>query len=166
MTLLTQKSRLATVLAATIAILFGSLLTAPPASAAKADLVWYLDQDFRERLDIQGDGVTVGDITVANGQISETRGGESVGTFAAVGIDAAVSIPGGRRDCSSTMTLSIGKNSIYAMSLVATNGGLPPTKKTVYALVGGTGEYSGVRGEMVRTRLSDSRYKVAFYFVD
>lgn len=166
MTSLTRKSRLATVLAATIAILFGSILTAPSASAAKSDLVWYLDRDSREQLDIKGDGMTAGDITVANGQISETRGGESVGTYAVIGIDASVNIPGGRINRSVTMSLTVGKNTIYAMSMVATNGGLPPTKKNLYALIGGTNKYSGVRGQMVLTPLSETRYKVAFYFVD
>lgn len=166
MTHSSRVARLATAVTAVVVLAFGALLTAPAASAAKADLVWYLDRDYREQLDIKGDGMTAGDITVANGQISEVRGGTSAGTYSMVGIDASVNIPGGRINRSVTLALTVGGGTIYTMSMVATNGGLPPSKKNIYAIVGGTGKYSGVRGQMVLTPLSESRNKVAFTFVD
>jgi len=160
------KARLTAIITAALVAISGSLIAAPSASAAKADLVWYIDRDFREELDIKGDGMSAGDITVANGQISEVRGGKSVGTYSMVGIDASVNIPGGRINRSVTLALTVDASTIYTMSMVATNGGVPPTKKNVYAIVGGTGKYSGVRGEMALRPLSDTRYKVSFYFVD
>jgi hypothetical protein len=144
----------------------GSLIAAPSASAAKADLVWFIDRTYREVIDIKGDGDNVGDITVTNGTISETRGGEPVGTYATSQITAAVAIPGGRQNRQSNFALMVGDNTIYTTALIAANAGTPPRKKFTYAIIGGTGEYSGVSGEVVLRPLSDTRYKVSFFFVD
>ncbi len=87
----------------------GSLIAAPSASAAKADLVWFIDRTFREVIDIKGDGDNVGDITVTNGTVSETRGGEPVGTYATSQITAAVAIPGGRQNRQTTLAFERGQ---------------------------------------------------------
>ena len=64
------------------------------------------------------------------------------------------------------LAFEVGKNTIYTTSLVAANSGTPPRKKINHAMIGGTGEYSRVLGEMVLRPLSDTRYKVSWYFVD
>lgn len=161
-----NKSRFATLITAALVAISGSLIAAPSASAAKADLVWYIDRTYREVIDIKGDGDNTGDITVTNGTISEIRGGEPVGTYATSQITAAVAIPGGRQSRQTMLAFEIGKNSIYTTSLVTANAGTPPRKKFTHAIIGGTGEYSGVRGEVVLRPLSDTRYKVSWYFVD
>ena len=163
---LSNKSRIATLITAALVAISGALIAAPSASAAKADLVWYLDRDYREVIDIKGDGANAGDITVANGSISETRGGKAVGTYAFVGVEASVAIPGGRITRSGNTSLTINGSTIYTTTLVSTNAGLPPTDKFVHAIIGGTGEYSGVRGEVIVKPLSDTRMKYSFYFVD
>jgi hypothetical protein len=166
MNLLSSKSRIATLITAALVAISGSLIAAPAATAAKADFVWYLNRDFRETIDIKGDGNTAGDITVANGTISETRGGKAVGTYAIVGVEATLNIPGGRIDRSVNTALTVGKSTIYLTTLVATNAGLPPKNSFAHAIIGGTGKYSGARGEVVVKPLSDSRFKYSFYFVD
>ncbi len=163
---LSNSSRIATLITAALVAISGTLIAAPSASAAKADLVWYIDRTFREVIDIKGDGDNVGDITVTNGTISETRGGESVGTYATSQITAAVAIPGGRQNRQSNVAFNVDGNTIYTTALVAANAGTPPTTRTVHAIIGGTGKYSGARGEMVLRPLSDTRYKVSFFFVD
>ncbi|MCF8530800.1 MAG: hypothetical protein K9G05_04450 [Candidatus Nanopelagicales bacterium] len=166
MNLLSSKSRFVTLIAAVLVGISGSLIAAPSASAAKADFVWYLDRDFREIVDIKGDGNTAGDITIANGTISETRGGKGVGTYALVGVEATLNIPGGRLDRSVNTALTVGKSTIYLTTLVSTNAGVPPTNSFKHAIIGGTGKYSGARGEVVVKPLSATRFKYSFYFVD
>ena len=166
MTRLSNKSRFATLITAALVAISGALIAAPSASAAKADLVWYLDRDFRDTIDIKGDGDSHGDITVANGTISETRGGKAVGTYALVGVYATVNIPGGRIDRSVNQALTVGKSTIYMTTLVSTNAGVPPADTFTHAIIGGTGKYSGARGEVIVKPLSDSRFKYRFFFVD
>jgi hypothetical protein len=165
MTRLSNKSRFATLITAALVAISGALIAAPSASAAKADLVWYIDRTYREVIDIKGDGDNTGDITVTNGTISEVRGGEAVGTYATSQITAAVAIPGGRQSRQTMLSFKVGKNTIYTTSLVTANAGTPPRKKIIHAIIGGTGEYSGVRGEVILRPLSDTRYKVRWFFV-
>ena len=160
------KARLTAIITAAFVAISGSLIAAPSASAAKADLVWYIDRTYSEVIDIKGDGDNTGDITVTNGTISEVRGGEPVGTYATSQITAAVAIPGGRQSRQTMLAFEVGDNSIYTTSLVSANAGTPPRKKITHAIIGGTGEYSGVRGEVVLRPLSATRYKVSWYFVD
>jgi len=164
---LSKKSRIATLITAALVAISGSLIAAPSASAAKADLVWFIDRTYREVIDIKGDGDNVGDITVTNGTVSETRNGEPVGTYATSQITASVAIPGGRQNRQSNAAFNVGNgDTIYATALFTANAGTPPTTRTVHAIIGGTGKYSGARGEMVLRPLSDTRYKVSFFFVD
>ena len=163
---LSNKSRFATLITAALVAISGSLIAAPSASAAKADLVWFIDRTFREVIDIKGDGDNVGDITVTNGTVSETRGGEPVGTYATSQITAAVAIPGGRQNRQTTLAFSVGNDTIYTTALVSANAGTAPQTKITHAIIGGTGKYSGARGEVLLRPLTDTRYRVAFFFVD
>ena len=160
------KARLTAIITAALVAISGSLIAAPSASADKANLVWFIDRTYREVIDIKGDGDNVGDITVTNGNVRETRTGEPVGTYATSQITAAVAIPGGRLSRQTMLAFAVGKNTIYTTSLVTANAGTPPRKKITHAIIGGTGKYSGARGEMVLRPLSDTTYRVAFFFVD
>ena len=126
---ISNKSSIATLITAALVAISGSLIAAPSASAAKADLVWYIDRTYREVIDIKGDGDNTGDITVTNGTISEIRGGEPVGTYATSQITAAVAIPGGRQSRQTMLAFEIGKNTIYTTSLVTANAGTPPRQE-------------------------------------
>ena len=56
-----------------------ALFAAPAASAAKADLVWYLSSPERPVLDLPPTGPSIGDITVSNGDVTEVPGKIAVG---------------------------------------------------------------------------------------
>jgi|TARA_B100001093_G_scaffold512249_1_gene581745 hypothetical protein len=165
----TRKTSFAALITATLIAISGTLIAISPASSAsaeKSDLVWFIDRTYREVIDIKGDGDNTGDITVTNGIISEVRGGEPVGTYSTSQITAFVAIPGGRQNRQTTLAMKVGKNTIYTMALVSANAGTPPRKKITHAIIGGTGKYSGVRGEVVLRPLTDTLYRVSFYFVD
>ena len=143
-----------------------AIIAAPSANAAKADLVWYFDRTFREVIDVGGEGASHGDITVTNGNVSEVKGGKAVGSYTTSQITTRVLIPGGREDRKTDISISVDDGVIYTTAIVAANGGTPPTKTAAHAIIGGTGKYSGVSGEMILTPLNASRYKVSFFFVD
>ena len=158
--------RILTLASAAMVAVGSTLVAAPTASAEKASLVWYLERTYREVIDIGKEGDSVGDLTVTNGNISETRNGKAVGSYVTSQITVSVLIPGGRQDRKSDIALNVGKDTIYATSLVAANAGTPPTKRTLMAITGGTGKYSGARGQIVLRPLSDTQYKVSFFFVN
>lgn len=143
-----------------------ALMAAPGANAAQADLVWYFDRTFREVIDVGTQGDSHGDITVTNGNVSEVRGGKAVGAYATSQITASVLIPGGRQNRKTDISITIADSAIYTTALVTANAGTPPTTTIAHAILGGTGKYSGVRGEMILKPLSATRYKVSFFFVD
>lgn len=148
-------------------VLAGLAGTAAPAAAAdKADLVWYLDRTFREVVDVGAEGDTHGDITVTNGTISEVRGGKAVGSYVTSQITARVDIPGGRQDRKTDIAITVNGGTVYTTALVAANAGTSPTKTSTHAIIGGTGKYSGVAGQMVLKPLTATGYRASFYFVD
>ena len=161
-----RKHKLFALAIAALVAAGSTLIAAPSASAEKASLVWYLERTYREVIDIGKEGDSVGDLTVTNGNISETRNGKAVGSYVTSQITVSVLIPGGRQDRKTDLALTVGKDTIYATSLVAANAGTPPTKRTLMAITGGTGKYSGARGQIVLRPLSDTQYKASFFFVD
>jgi hypothetical protein len=152
-------------LAAAALIAAGSTIVAVPgASAAKADLVVYFDRTFREVIDVGTQGQSHGDITVTNGNVSNTPGGKSVGSYSTSQITASILIPGGRENRKTDIGITVRKGVIYTTALVAANAGTAPTSTTAHAIIGGTGRYAGVSGELVLTPLSATRYKASFFF--
>jgi hypothetical protein len=143
-----------------------AIIAAPSASAGQADLVWYFDRTFREVIDVGAEGPSHGEITVTNGNVSEVRGGKSVGTYTTSQITARILIPGGREDRKTDIAISVNGGVIYTTAIVAAKGGTPPTKTSAHAIIGGTGKYSGASGEVILKPLNASRYKVSFFFID
>ncbi len=142
------------------------LIAAPSASAAKADLVWYFDRTFREVVDVGTQGDSHGDITVTSGNVSEVRGGKAVGTYSTSQITALILVPGGRQNRKTDLSITLGDSAVYTTALVTANAGTSPTTTIAHAIIGGTGKYSGVSGEMILKPLSATRYKVSFFFVN
>ena len=143
-----------------------ALIAAPGANAAQADLVWYFDRTFREVIDVGTPGDSHGDITVTSGGVSEVRGGKAVGTYATSQITASILVPGGRQNRKTDISITIADSAIYTTALVTANAGTSPATTTAHAIIGGTGKYSGVSGEVILKPLSATRYKVSFFFVD
>jgi len=154
-------------LAAAALIAAGSaFIAAPGANAAKADLVVYFDRTFREVIDVGTQGSSHGDITITNGNVSDAAGGKSVGSYSTSQITVSVLIPGGRENRKTDIGITVGKGVIYTTALVAANAGTPPTSTTAHAIIGGTGKYAGVTGEMILKPLSATQYKVSFFFTE
>ena len=142
-----------------------TLVAAPAAHAAQADLVWYFDRTVREVIDVGAASHSRGDITVTNGKVTEVPGGTSVGTYSTTQITANVLVPGGEQERKTDISIKVGKGVIYTTALVTASAGTPPTSTTTHAIIGGTGKYSGVSGEMILKPISATRYKLSFYFV-
>ena len=154
-------------LAAAAFIAAGSaFIAAPGASAAKADLVVYFDRTFREVIDVGTQGTSHGDITVTSGNVSNAAGGKSVGSYSTSQITASVLIPGGRENRKTDIGITVRKGVIYTTASVAANAGTPPTSTTAHAIIGGTGSYAGVTGELVLKPLSATQYKASFFFTE
>ena len=142
-----------------------ALVAAPSVQAAQSDMILYFDRNYREVIDLGKTGDSHGDITITHGNLSSTPGGKNVGTYASSQITAVMTIPGGPQSRKIDMSMKLDKGMIYTTSLMSANGGTPPTKPVAYAIIGGTGKYMGVAGQVTLNPISDTGYKATLHFV-
>ena len=162
-----KNMRRAAVISATGALV--GISVAPAAHAAKApqpDLVWYLGSPDRSVVDLPPTGPSLGDITVTNGDVSELPGKVSIGFYSTNQTTVRVNIPGGREIRDVDLAISAPGGVIYATALIRANSGTPPTKAQTFALVGGTGKYSGVSGQAIHSGFTAQGSKIEFFFVN
>lgn len=162
-----KNMRRAAVISATVALV--GISVAPVAQAAKApqpDLVWYLGSPERSVVDLPPTGPSLGDITVTNGDVSELPGKISIGFYSTNQTTVRVNIPGGREIRDVDLAISAPGGVIYATALIRANSGTPPTKAQTFALVGGTGKYSGVSGQAIHSGFTAQGSKIEFFFVN
>jgi hypothetical protein len=162
-----KNMRRAAVISATVALV--GISVAPVAQAAKApqpDLVWYLGSPDRSVVDLPPTGPSLGDITVTNGDVSELPGKISIGFYSTNQTTVRVNIPGGREIRDVDLAISAPGGVIYATALIRANSGTPPTKAQTFALVGGTGKYSGVSGQAIHSGFTAQGSKIEFFFVN
>lgn len=162
-----KKMRRAAVAATTVALV--GITLAPVAHAAKApqpDLVWYLGSPDRSVVDLPPTGPSLGDITVTNGDVTELPGKIAVGFYTTSQTTVRVNIPGGREIRDVDLALSVPGGVIYATALIRANSGTPPTKAQTFAIVGGTGKYSGVTGQLINGGFTSQGSKIEFFFVN
>jgi hypothetical protein len=162
-----KNMRRAAVISATVALV--GISVAPAAHAAKApqpDLVWYLGSPDRSVVDLPPTGPSLGDITVTNGDVSELPGKISIGFYSTNQTTVRVNIPGGREIRDVDLAISAPGGVIYATALIRANSGTPPTKAQTFALVGGTGKYSGVSGQAIHSGFTAQGSKIEFFFVN
>lgn len=162
-----KNMRRAAVISAAVALVGVSV--APVAHAAKApkpDLVWYLGSPDRSVVDLPPTGPSLGDITVTNGDVTEVPGKIAIGFYSTNQTTVRVNIPGGREIRDVDLALSVPGGFIYATALIRANSGTPPTKAQTFAIVGGTGKYSGVAGQAIHSGFTAQGSKIAFYFVN
>ena len=162
-----KNMRRAAVISATIALVGVSV--APAAHAAKAaqpNLVWYLSSPDRSIVDLPPTGPSLGDITVTNGDVSELPGKISIGFYTTNQTTVRVNIPGGREIRDVDLAISAPGGFIYATALIRANSGTPPTKAQTFAIVGGTGKYSGVSGQAIHSGFTAQGSKIEFFFVN
>lgn len=155
-----------------LAALIGSLIAvtvSPVAHAAKApqpDLVWYLGSPDRSVVDLPPTGPSLGDITVTNGDVTEVPGKLAIGFYSTNQTTVRVNIPGGREIRDVDLSLSVPGGFIYLTALIRANSGTPPTKAQTFAIVGGTGKYSGAAGQAIHSGFTAQGSKIEFFFVD
>jgi hypothetical protein len=162
-----KNMRRAAVISATVALV--GISVAPAAHAAKApqpDLVWYLGSPDRSVVDLPPTGPSLGDITVTNGDVSELPGKISIGFYSTNQTTVRVNIPGGREIRDVDLAISAPGGVIYATALIRANSGTPPTKAQTFAIVGGTGKYSGVSGQAIHSGFTAQGSKIEFFFVN
>jgi hypothetical protein len=162
-----KNMRRAAVISATVALV--GISVAPAAHAAKApqpDLVWYLGSPDRSIVDLPPTGPSLGDITVTNGDVSELPGKISIGFYSTNQTTVRVNIPGGREIRDVDLAISAPGGFIYATALIRANSGTPPTKAQTFAIVGGTGKYSGVSGQAIHSGFTAQGSKIEFFFVN
>lgn len=162
-----KNMRRAAVISATVALV--GIAVAPVAHAAKApqpDLVWYLGTPDRSVVDLPPTGPSLGDITVTNGDVSELPGKISIGFYTTNQTTVRVNIPGGREIRDVDLAISAPGGVIYATALIRANSGTPPTKAQTFAIVGGTGKYSGVSGQAIHSGFTAQGSKIEFFFVN
>lgn len=162
-----KNMRRAAVISATVALV--GISVAPAAHAAKApqpDLVWYLGTPDRSVVDLPPTGPSLGDITVTNGDVSELPGKISIGFYSTNQTTVRVNIPGGREIRDVDLAISAPGGFIYATALIRANSGTPPTKAQTFAIVGGTGKYSGVSGQAIHSGFTAQGSKIEFFFVN
>jgi hypothetical protein len=162
-----KNMRRAAVISATVALV--GIAVAPATHAAKApqpDLVWYLGTPDRSVVDLPPTGPSLGDITVTNGDVSELPGKISIGFYSTNQTTVRVNIPGGREIRDVDLAISAPGGVIYATALIRANSGTPPTKAQTFALVGGTGKYSGVSGQAIHSGFTAQGSKIEFFFVN
>ena len=160
-----KNMRRAAVISATVALV--GISVAPAAHAAKApqpDLVWYLGSPDRSVVDLPPTGPSLGDITVTNGDVSELPGKVSIGFYSTNQTTVRVNIPGGREIRDVDLAISAPGGVIYATALIRANSGTPPTKAQTFAIVGGTGKYSGVSGQAIHSGFTAQGSKMEFFF--
>ena len=162
-----KNMRRAAVISATVALV--GISVAPVAHAAKApkpNLVWYLGSPDRSIVDLPPTGPSLGDITVTNGDVSELPGKIAIGFYSTNQTTVRVNIPGGREIRDVDLAISAPGGYIYATALIRANTGTPPTKAQTFAIVGGTGKYSGVSGQAVHSGFTAQGSKIEFFFVN
>lgn len=162
-----KNMRRAAVISATVALV--GISVAPAAHAAKApqpNLVWYLGSPDRSVVDLPPTGPSLGDITVTNGDVSELPGKTSIGFYSTNQTTVRVNIPGGREIRDVDLAISAPGGFIYATALIRANSGTPPTKAQSFAIVGGTGKYSGVSGQAIHSGFTAQGSKIEFFFVN
>ena len=155
----------AVLISATVALVAVSV--APSAQAAKdpqPNLVWYLSSPDRSVVDLPPSGPSIGDITVTNGDVSELPGKTAIGFYTTNQITVRVNIPGGREVRDVDLALSVPGGYIYATALIRANSGTPPIKAQTFAIVGGTGKYSGVAGQLIHGGFTSQGSKIEFFF--
>jgi hypothetical protein len=162
-----KNMRRAAVISATVALV--GISVAPAAHAAKApqpNLVWYLGSPDRSVVDLPPTGPSLGDITVTNGDVSELPGKISIGFYSTNQTTVRVNIPGGREIRDVDLAISAPGGFIYATALIRANSGTPPTKAQTFAIVGGTGKYSGVSGQAIHSGFTAQGSKIEFFFAN
>ena len=111
---------IATLLTTVVASTAMAASAAAPASAApdSGKLTVYMSQTERNVLDLGATGITIGDVVSGSGNVSKTKGGATIGSFAYRSETVRVNIPGGIENRLSTIWFSLPGGSLMASTVI------------------------------------------------
>lgn len=132
---------------AAAALAFASSAGAISASAAqKPNFVF--EAPVRTVIDNGAPGVSVGDLTVSSGLVQDPLTGKRNGYYATNQITVRADASTGREIRKVDLSIKMGKDAIFATSLIRATAGAPPTKRMTFAITGGLGAYVGATGTL------------------
>lgn len=132
---------------------------------APANFKLYLTQTDRVEWDDGDPGTSVFDVVVGSGELRKKSGGSVKGTSTYRAETVRLDIPGGIEYRQSSQSYQLNSGTILTSGLIAVPSGARPVDPQDFAIVGGTGDYSGARGSMKFVPKSPNSYVVKFRFV-
>ncbi|MCX6420947.1 MAG: hypothetical protein NT180_01070 [Actinobacteria bacterium] len=149
------------VLASAIAIPLAGFATSAQA-APRADRV-FMHIDTRTVIDVGATGSSVGDLTVTHGTLADSLEGEKIGSWTA---RVVVVVPGATKERRDTLVHFILPGGVLmTRGIYSSPTAKPPTSPVRMAIIGGTGDYFGARGQVVLTPLGDGNLRLDMDYV-
>ncbi len=149
------------VLASAIAIPLAGFATSAQA-APRADRV-FMHIDTRTVIDVGATGSSVGDLTVTHGTLADSLEGEKIGSWTA---RVVVVVPGATKEQRDTLVhFILPGGELMTRGIYVSPTSKPPTRPVRMAIIGGTGDYFGARGQVVLTPLGDGNLRLNMDYV-
>lgn len=144
-----------------------SAVAAPAAKAYKApdDFKMYTTQTERVEWDGGDAGTSVLDVVVGSGELRKKPGGAVKGTNTYRAETVRVDVPGGIEYRQSSQSYQLKNGTLLTSGLISVPSGARPVEPQDFAIVGGTGDYSGARGSMKFVPKGPNKNVVKFRFV-
>ena len=149
------------VLASAIAIPLAGFATSAQA-APRADRI-FLHVDTRTIIDVGATGSSLGDLTITHGTLANTLEGDKIGSWTA---RLVVVVPGATKERRDTLLHFILPGGVLmTRGIYESPSGKLPSEPHRIAIVGGTGDYFGARGQVVLTPLGDGNLRLDMEYV-
>ena len=149
------------VLASAIAIPLAGFATGAQA-APRADRI-FLHVDTRTIIDVGATGSSLGDLTITHGTLANTLEGDKIGSWTA---RLVVVVPGATKERRDTLLHFILPGGVLmTRGIYESPSGKLPSEPHRIAIIGGTGDYFGARGQVVLTPLGDGNLRLDMEYV-
>ena len=149
------------VLASAIAIPLAGFATSAQA-APRADRI-FLHVDTRTVIDVGATGSSLGDLTITHGTLANTLEGDKIGSWTA---RLVVVVPGATKERRDTLLHFILPGGVLmTRGIYESPSGKLPSEPHRIAIIGGTGDYFGARGQVVLTPLGDGNLRLDMEYV-
>ena len=131
-------------------------------AAPRADRI-FMHIDTRTVIDVGATGSSVGDLTVTHGTLADTLEGDKVGSWTA---RVVVVVPGTTKERRDTLVHFILPGGVLmTRGIYLSPTSKPPTTPVRMAIIGGTGDYFGSRGQVVLTPLGEGNLRLDMDYV-
>jgi len=148
-------------LASAIALPLAGFATSAQA-APRADRI-FMHIDTRTVIDVGATGSSVGDLTVTHGTLADTLEGDKVGSWTA---RVVVVVPGETKEQRDTLVHFILPGGVLlTRGIYVSPTSKPPTTPVRMAIIGGTDDYFGSRGQVLLTPLGNGNLRLDMDYV-